>query len=122
MMRNESRIGRLYFSLLLLIAGALFVRPDTAAAENEIAGVWACQSISGGAYTGRACRTEPWLKLEAENSYAWGRETGKWLFANKVLTLSKRKGNGHLDADGKLIYEYDMNGKHYVMTLYKRTL
>ena len=122
-MWHENRVGDACFSVLLtlLMVGLLSARPNNVAAQETIAGTWACQSISGGAYTGRPCRLEPWLKLEEETAYVWGRETGKWAFEHKVLTLSKRKGKGHLNADGKLIYEYEMNGKQYVMTLYKRS-
>lgn len=121
-MRHEFRVGNAWYAALctILTVGLLVARPSNGVAQESIAGTWACQSISGGAYTGRPCRLEPWLKLEEGTSYAWGRETGKWAFEQKVLTLSKRKGKGRLDADGKLIYEYEMNGKQYVMTLYKR--
>ena len=121
-MGHEFRLGDGWCSArcILLLVGLLCAWPDYAAAQEPIAGTWACQSISGGAYTGRPCRLEPWLKLETGASYAWGRESGTWSFEQKVLTLSKRKGKGHLDADGKLIYEYEINGKQYVMTLYKR--
>ena len=121
-MRHEYRAGIVCCSALLtfLMIGLLSARPNNAEAQETISGTWACQSISGGAYTGRPCRLEPWLKLEEGTSYVWGRESGKWTFEHKVLTLSKRKGKGHLDADGKLIYEYEMSGKQYVMTLYRR--
>jgi len=121
-MWHETRVGDICFSALctILMLGLLCARPNSVLAQDTIAGTWACQSISGGAYTGRPCRLEPWLKLEEGTAYVWGRETGKWAFEHKVLTLSKRKGKGHLDADGKLIYAYEMNGKQYVITLYKR--
>lgn len=121
-MRHEFRVGNVWFPALctLLMVGLLSLWPNSGLAQETVAGTWACQSISGGAYTGRPCRLEPWLKLEEGATYVWGRETGKWAFEQKVLTLSKRKGKGRLDADGKLIYEYEMNGKQYVMTLYKR--
>jgi hypothetical protein len=45
---------------------------------------------------------------------------GRTQLRRPLWFLLKRKGKGHLDGDGKLIYEYDMNGKQYVMTLYKR--
>ena len=73
-----------------------------------------------GAYTGRPCRMEPWLHLNSGGSYEWSSDKGTWEYKNKTLTLSKRSGSGHLNADGKLIFEYDLNGKHYVLTLYKR--
>jgi len=87
---------------------------------NSLVGVWACQSIYGGPYTGRSCRTLPWLKLNADKSYIWGSEQGAWEFKNNTLRLSARKGIGRLNSDGQLIIEYQSNGIQYQQTLYKR--
>jgi len=121
-MKSESRAGRAYIFVLfvLLITGTGFAQSIDTTAGDAIVGVWACQSISGGAYTGRSCRLEPWLKIKEDNSYEWGRETGEWKFENQTLRLSKRKGKGRLNSDGKLIFEYEMNGTQYVLALYKR--
>lgn len=121
-MVSEPKSGCVYVSFLfvLLIAGTSFAESIGRAADADIVGVWACQSISGGAYTGRPCRLEPWLKIKEDKYYEWGRDNGEWNFANQTLTLSKRKGKGHLNSDGKLIFEYEMKGKKYVLTLYKR--
>lgn len=91
-----------------------------AGAETPIAGTWACQSMSVGAYTGRSCHLEPWLKLLPGKTYEWGQEQGRWEYARGVLSLSARSGTGRMDAGGKLIFEYDLHGKHYVLTLYQR--
>lgn len=112
----------LLFGCLVGILVFSFLAPLTVASisDNDIVGTWACQSMNAGAYTGRPCRTEPWLKLYPEGKYEWGREQGRWQFKEKALTLSERKGSGHLNSDGKLVFEYDLNGKHYALTLYKR--
>lgn len=92
----------------------------TEAAIGPITGTWACQSMSAGAYTGRSCRLEPWLKLHPDMAYEWGRETGSWEYKGGVLSLSGRPGIGRLDTSGKLIFEYVLRGQRYVLTLYQR--
>jgi hypothetical protein len=100
--------------LLVLFAGAVL------GSGKDLAGTWACQSMNVGAYTGRPCRLEPWLRLNAGGSYEWSSEKGTWKYENRTLVLSKRAGAGRLNADGKLVFEYDLNGKHYTLILYKR--
>lgn len=100
--------------LSALVVGAL------SASDNDLVGTWACQSMNVGAYTGRPCRLEPWLRLNAGGSYEWSSEKGTWEYTNRTLTLSKRTGSGRLNADGKLVFEYDLNAKHYTLILYKR--
>lgn len=100
--------------LSALAAGVSF------AADSNLVGTWACQSMNMGAYTGRSCRLEPWLHLNAGGSYEWSSEKGTWEYKNGTLTLSQRRGSGRLNADGKLIFEYDLSGKHYLLVLYKR--
>lgn len=102
---------------LLAFSGLLGAAPDAKA----LVGVWACQSMNAGAYTGRPCRTEPWLHLNADGSYEWSREQGHWQYENGTLRLSERAGQGRLNSDGKLVFEYDLNGKHYTLILYKRS-
>ncbi len=87
---------------------------------DRLAGTWACQSMAAGAYTGRRCPLEPWLKILPDKSYEWGREKGRWEYRGGALTLSERSGAGRLDSNGKLIFEYDLRGQHYVLTLYQR--
>lgn len=84
-------------------------------------GVWACQSIASGAFTGRPCRLEPALTLTPDGRYRWGREEGEWRWDGKRLTLSGRTGGGRLDADGKLIFEYQRNEQTYRLTLFRRS-
>jgi hypothetical protein len=48
-----------------------------------------------------------------------GSEKGKWTYTGNVLSLSGRAGAGQTNADGKLVFEYDLQGKHYTMTLYR---
>lgn len=98
--------------------------PEMASSETKTAdalvGVWSCQSIYGGPFTGRSCRTFPWLKLNANKSYSWGSEQGKWEFKDGVLHLSARKGKGRLNSDGQLVIEYESKGTRYRQVLYKR--
>ena len=91
-----------------------------ASAAESLAGTWACQSMAAGAYTGRPCRLEPWLKLKADSTYEWGRENGRWEYKQGALRLSGRSGQGRRSEDGKLVFEYDLRGSHYTLTLYRR--
>ncbi|TAL25163.1 MAG: hypothetical protein EPN94_05775 [Nitrospirae bacterium] len=88
--------------------------------SDSLAGVWFCQSVYGGPFTGRSCRTWPWLKLNIDKSYTWGSEKGTWEFKDNNLRLSARKGKGRLNSDGQLIIEYESKGINYRQTLYKR--
>ena len=96
------------------------VSASDAQTSDSLAGVWSCQSVYGGPFTGRSCRNWPWLKLNADKSYTWGSEKGTWEFKDNNLHLSARKGIGHLNNDGQLIIEYQSNGIKYRQTLYKR--
>lgn len=101
------------------VAASTSLTAETAVPPS-LSGVWACQSLAAGAFTGRPCRLEPWLALHADGSYRWGREEGVWEWKDGKLALSKRSGRGHLDSDGKLIFEYERNGETYRLTLYRR--
>lgn len=59
-------------------------------------------------------------KIQPDKTYEWGQEKGKWEYSRGALSLSGRPGTGRADANGKLIFEYDLQGKHYVLTLYQR--
>ncbi len=107
-------------AMALMFSPAVRLEAAPAPADNSWVGVWACQSMSMGAYTGRSCPMEPWLHLNADGSYEWSSEQGRWQVKSGALTLSERAGAGHLNSDGKLIFEYDLHGKHFVLTLYKR--
>ena len=106
--------------LILFLILMLGFRAPAADVNDRISGTWACQSMSAGAYTGRPCRLEPWLKLLPNGSYEWGREQGKWELTGGVVSLSERSGKGRLDANEKLVFEYDLRGTHYVLILYQR--
>ncbi|MEW6543839.1 MAG: hypothetical protein AB1411_09545 [Nitrospirota bacterium] len=114
-------LGR--FSLAVLLYLSL---PGSASAGSEgspdvsLVGTWGCQSVYGGPFTGRACPTWPQLILRPDGSYTWGSEKGTWEVKEQVLHLSGRIGTGRLDADGKLIVEYDVNGTKYRQTLFRR--
>src|SRR5437016_13717228 len=112
MAADKKAVIRLLISLSIL--GGLLM-----SAAEPIAGTWACQSMNAGAYTGRRCPLEPRLKLGADNTYEWGRETGKWEYKGGTLSLSQRAGSGRRNQDGKLIFEYDLNGRPYWTTLYR---
>ena len=88
--------------------------------DGSMAGTWACLSLNEGSYTGRSCRLEPCLRLNGDNTYEWGREKGNWDYTKGVLSFSGRKSQGRVNIDGKLLIEYHLNGKHYVLTLYRR--
>ena len=105
-------------SAIIFLFTLSFAQADNSSAR--ISGTWACQSMSAGAYTGRPCRVEPWLKVLPDGQYEWGREKGKWEYSGGVLSLSERSGKGRLDANEKLVFEYDLHGNHYVLILYQR--
>jgi hypothetical protein len=58
--------------------------------------------------------------LRPDGSYTWGSETGTWEVKGQVLHLSGRSGTGRLDADGRLIVEYEVKGTKYRQTLFRR--
>lgn len=93
---------------------------DRAAPDASLVGTWACQSVYGGPFTGRACPTWPQLKLNGDGTYVWGSEQGTWEVKDSKLHLSGRTGTGRLDADGKLIVEYEVKGTAYRQTLFRR--
>ncbi|MDE3019120.1 MAG: hypothetical protein KGO52_06105 [Nitrospirota bacterium] len=111
------------------LAAILFLLPLSAPAsagsgqtapDASLAGTWACQSVYGGPFTGRACHTWPQLMLRSDGTYTWGSEQGTWEVKEQQLHLSGRTGTGHLDADGKLIVEYEVKGTSYRQTLFRR--
>jgi hypothetical protein len=88
--------------------------------KTSLAGTWACQSVYGGPFTGRACPTWPQLILRPDGTYTWGSEKGTWDVKENVLHLSGRTGTGRLDAGGKLIVEYETKGVKYRQVLFRR--
>jgi len=106
--------------LFIAIIQSGVVTADETQTPDSLIGVWACQSIYGGPFTGRSCRALPWLKLNADKSYTWGSEQGTWQFKDSVLHLSARKGTGSLNSDGQLVIEYESKGIQYRQILYKR--
>ncbi|MEW5733322.1 MAG: hypothetical protein AB1921_00615 [Thermodesulfobacteriota bacterium] len=96
--------------------------PEQAPAVSEASfpGVWACQSMAGESFTGRPCRFTPWLTVQQDKSYIWGQESGTWTTESGRLSLSGWKGRGRINEDGKLVFEYETNGKTYIQTLYRR--
>jgi hypothetical protein len=91
-----------------------------ALAQEPIGGTWACQSFASGSYTGRRCPLEPRLEIARDHTYKWGSEQGTWAYIGNVLSLSGRAGTGKINADGKLVFGYDLHGRHYTMFLYRR--
>lgn len=109
-----------FAALLLLILAGISAAVDQPVSDSSLAGTWGCQSVSGGPFTGRACPTWPKLVLCPDGTYAWGSEKGTWAVKEQVLHLSGRTGTGRLDADGKLIVEYEVKGTRYRQVLFKR--
>ena len=87
---------------------------------DSIAGTWVCSSVNTGAHFARSCTSEPGLQLKADHTYQWGREKGAWQYRLGVVRFSDLQAIGRLNSDGKLITEFDRDGKHYVLTFYKR--
>ncbi len=108
------------FLLVLTLSAPASAVSDRASSDASLAGTWACQSVYGGPFTGRACPTWPQLMLRADGTYTWGSEQGTWEVKEGRLHLSGRTGTRHLDADGKLIVEYEVKGTQYRQTLFRR--
>ena len=87
---------------------------------DSIAGAWVCSSVNAGAHRARPCTSEPGLQLKADHTYQWGREQGAWQYRRGVVRFSDLQAIGRLNSDGKLVTEFDRDGKHYVLTFYKR--
>ena len=87
---------------------------------DSIAGTWVCSSVNAGAHSERSCTSEPGLQLKADHTYQWGREKGAWQYRLSVVRFSDLQAIGRLNSDGKLVTEFDRNGKHYILTFYKR--
>lgn len=118
-------MSRRLLSLLGLPPALLWVSMVSAAGERAparevLVGTWACQSVYGGPFTGRACPTWPPLTLNEDGTYVWGSERGAWTVEEGRLRLSARAGTGRLDADGRLVVEYEVKGVAYRQTLFKR--
>jgi len=106
--------------LLLILAGISAAAEQPATSRPSLAGTWGCQSVYGGLFTGRACPTWPQLILRPDGTYTWGSEQGAWEVQEQVLHLSGRTGTGRLDADGRLVVEYEVKGTRYRQVLFKR--
>ena len=87
---------------------------------DPIAGTWVCSSVNSGGHSDHSCTSEPGLQLKADHSYQWGREKGAFQYNQGLLRFSELRAMGRLNSDGKLITEFDRNGRHYVLTFYKR--
>jgi hypothetical protein len=87
---------------------------------QSLIGIWGCQQVHGGAFTGRSCHTWPQLSLGSDGTYTWGSEEGTWELKEGVLRLSGRTGTGHINEDGRLIVEYEVQEKRYRQVLFKR--
>jgi hypothetical protein len=118
-MQHPARLLAAFLFLLTLSAPAS-AGSDRAMSDASLTGTWACQSVYGGPFTGRACPSWPQLKLNGDGTYIWEGEQGTWEVQEQQLHLSWRTGTGHLDADGKLIVEYEVKGTQYRQTLFRR--
>jgi hypothetical protein len=87
---------------------------------DSITGAWVCSSVNAGAHSERSCTSQPGLHLNADHTYQWGHEKGAWQVRLGVVRFSDLRAMGRLNPDGKLITEFDREGKHYVLTFYKR--
>jgi hypothetical protein len=87
---------------------------------DPITGTWVCSSVNAEGHSERSCTSDPRLQLKANHTYEWGREKGAWLYRLGAVTFSDLRAVGRLNSDRKLITEFDRNGKHYIMTFYKR--
>lgn len=104
---------------LMMLAGLILSLYVMSRLGEPIAGAWACSSIRGSEPSSQSCAAEPGLELKPDHTYTWGRQTGTWQYSRGMLWLSRLRASSRLSPDGKLITEFDRDGKHYVLTFYK---
>jgi len=111
MLREDPRC---YFLAIRCLLAALL--PSVALAQ-PVAGVYRCFSynIDG---AGGSCRITPPLVLNADGTYRMSSEKGtyKLLDGKVVLSESRTRGPGKLEAGNRIVFEYDLNGKRYTVT------
>src|SRR5580704_16326629 len=97
--------SRLVVAGLCVVAGLAMAVP--ARAQERLNGEYRCVRIETAGHT-EACQSPP-LTLNRDGSYKiWGEEgtyevvQGKWL----VLSHSKRRGLGHVQSAGEIVFEY----------------
>ena len=87
---------------------------------ETIPGGWVCASVNAGEQLDHSCTSEPGLQLGADHSYSWGHTRGMWQERQGVIRFSGLRATGKLNADGKLVTDFDRDGMHYRLTFYKR--
>ena len=111
MLREDTRC---YFLPIRCLLAALL--PSVALAQ-PIAGVYRCFSynIDG---AGGSCRVTPPLVLNADGTYRISSEKGTYNVQDGkvVLSESRTRGPGKLEAGNRIVFEYELKGKHYTVT------
>jgi hypothetical protein len=109
-----------FLCFIFLAASLSSSAASSSLTAQSLVGVWGCQSVAGGAFTGRSCHTWPQLSLGSDGTYTSGSEQGTWELKQGVLRLSGRTGTGHINEDGRLVVEYEAKGTRYREVLFKR--
>lgn len=87
---------------------------------DPISGTWVCSSVNAGTHSERSCTSEPGIRLQTDHTYEWGHEKGAWQYKLGLVRFSNLRAIARLNSDGKLITEFDRDGRHYALTFYKR--
>jgi hypothetical protein len=102
---------------LLATAFAAFLPSVAFAQSQSLAGQYRCWSynVSGG---GGSCRLAPPLVLNSDGTYQMSSEKGTYKVEDGkvVLSESKIRGPGKLEAGNHIVFEYDLKGMHHTVT------
>jgi hypothetical protein len=108
----------LMLGVLILLFGAT-ARTEQAGAR--IAGTYANLSFHVDGMGGQN-RLMPRLKLNADSTYRWGRESGTYEYRDGKILLSGSYaawGPGKVDKDYKIRFLFTKNERHYTVTMYR---
>ena len=88
----------------------------------DLAGTYRCRSYNVGGAGGRPPVGTPPLVLNADGTYAMSREHGTFRVTGDkiVLSESKIRGPGKLGPNHQIVFEYDYNGLHHVVTYWRQ--
>ena len=106
--------------LLILVGTAKTVLASTDA--RDVGGMYATLSIrvDGGESQNSAV---PWLQLFSDNKYQWGRDSGTFSYkkggALSFDGLYASWGQGRMDAEGNITFDFVKDGKHCAVKMFR---
>ncbi len=90
-------------------------------AATSLASQYECGSFSVSGGGAGSCSLMPRLQLNSGGSYTWGSESGTCQSAGGRVTFTGSLGAwgpGELNSSGQIVFQFDQNGKAYVVTYY----